>query len=361
MTNKPIQLKGLDFTVEEIKESRKRSGLLRIGIAIGEGGKNRQCNSKCPYCFEDQESDIKKFSLEEIASIVDRAKELGARTIAIIGYGEPLLPKRLEETYSVLEIISKKGLTPILFTNGISATEKVAKRLYELNATVVTKLNSFKPTRQDYLTGKRGSYERMRKGLENLMKAGFNKPFPTRLSLQTILFHDNLKELPELAKFCVENNIYPYFEALKFIGELRKNPQLYVDGGQIKKAFESVIEQYPNIFGTNGEIYIPQGKCCLQHYYGSLFVTPAGVFPCSGLNYNLGDVRKTTLKQILESEVIHQLRHLPDYVQGKCKTCPNIKDTETTLPKCYGGCRADTYANTGSIFEQDPLCWRWLK
>lgn len=358
-SDSPIQLKGLDFTVEEMKESRKRNGLLRVGIAIGDGGKKRKCNSNCLYCFEGRTSDIQKFSLEEIASILNQAKDLGARTAVIIGYGETLLRSRLKETYSVLELISEKGLAPVLFANGLSVTEYIARKLYELNTAVITKLNSFNPITQDYLTRRKESLALMIKSLENLMKAGFNKPSPTRLGLETAVFHDNLRELPKLAEYCIKNNIYPYFESLKFIGELEKNPHLYVDGEQIKNAFESVIKLYPNIFGTQGEFYIPQGRGCLQHYYGSLFVTPKGIFPCSGVEYKLGDIREgTTLKEVLESPIIHQLRHLPDHIQGKCKNCPNIKDDEKSTPKCYGGCRGNTYAQTNNLLGKDPLCCR---
>jgi len=356
--DKTMKLKGLDFTIEEIKKSRKINGLLRIGMAIGHGGKRRECNANCPYCFEDRNSDIKPFSIKQISSIIDEAKQLGIKTIAIIGYGEPLLHSRLEETLHVLKIIDKNKLTPILFTNGMTITKEIAQELYKLNVTVITKLNSFDPLVQDYLTKRKGSLKIMKNNLRILINAGFNKPSPTRLGLQTGIFHENLKDIPKLAKFCAENNIYPYFESIKFIGELKNNPHLYVNKEQIKSVFESIVKNHPNIFDTNGKIFLPQGRCCLQHYYGSLFITPQGIFPCSGIIYKLGDINKNKLKDILKHKIIQKLRNLPDFVKGKCKNCKYMHNSNSKLPKCYGGCRGNTFALTGDLFCEDPLCWR---
>ncbi len=353
-----IQLKGIDFTFDEMKESRERNGLLRIGVAIGEGGKKRQCNSRCPYCFEEKETIIKKFSLKQINSIVKEAKSLGAKTIVIIGFGEPLIPSRLEETFLAIEIINKSKLIPILFTNGLSMNKEIASKLHELNTSIVTKLNSFNPIVQDYLTRSKNSLERMKGSIKILMDTGFNKTSPTRLGLETPIFFDNSNELPRIAKFCMKNNIYPYFEALKFTGEIRKNPHLYLNREKVRKSLESVMSLYPNIFGTNGIAYIPQGRCCLQHYYGSLFITPNGIFPCSGVNYSLGNIRNTKLREALNSEIIHKLRNLHIHLQGKCKDCKHAKDNNKNAPLCFGGCRGNTFNLTGNLYDEDPLCWR---
>jgi len=355
---KAIHLKGLDFTLEEMKASRERNGLLRIGIAIGHGGKKRECNSNCPYCFEDRNSDIEPFSIEKINSIIHEAKQLGAKTVVIIGYGEPLLPSRLKETFSILEAINNNKLTSVLFTNGMSITKEIAQQLYKLNTTIITKLNSLDPLVQDYLTKTKDSLKRMKESLNILIETGFNKSNPTRLGLQTGIFHENLKDIPKLAKLCVENNIFPYFESIKFTGELQKNPSLYVNKEQIKTVFESIVKQYPNLFGTNGNFFLPQGRCCLQHYYGSLFITPEGIFPCSAINYRIGEINKDRLKDLLNHKVIQGLRKLPDFIEGKCKECKYITDTQSTLPKCYGGCRGNTFSLTSNIFSEDPLCWR---
>ena len=198
----------------------------------------------------------------------------------------------------------------------------------------------------------------MRGSLNILIKAGFNKSSPTRLGLQTGIFHENLKDIPKLAKLCAENNIYPYFESLKFIGELQKNPSLYVNKEQIRNLFESIVNDYPNLFGTKGEIFLPQGRCCLQHYYGSLFITPEGIFPCSGVNYKLGDIGKNKLRGVLNHNLIRKLRNLPDFIEGKCRDCKYIKNSSSRLPQCYGGCRGNTFSLTNSLFSEDPLCWR---
>jgi len=353
-----IVLKGLDFSLDEMKKSRKRNGLLRVGIAIGHGGKERKCNADCPYCFEDRNTIIGPFSIKEINSIIDQAKGLGAKTIAIIGYGEPLLDSRLEETLTVLQSIRNKDLIPLLFTNGLSLTEEIAKKLYGLDVSIITKLNSFDPFVQNHLTRRKDSFKKMKKTINILTKTGFNESNPTRLGIQTGIFHENLKDIPKLAKFCSENNIYPYFESVKFIGELQKNPSLYVNKEEIKKVFESIIKQYPNLFGTMGEIFLPQGRCCLQHYYGSLFITPEGIFPCSGVNYKLGEIKKDQLKEIINHSVIKRLRNLPSFIEGKCKDCKYIKNSSSKLPKCYGGCRGNTFALTNNIFYEEPLCWR---
>ena len=136
------------------------------------------------------------------------------------------------------------------------------------------------------------------------------------------------------------------------------NPHLYVNREELKAVFESITKKYPNIFGTNGQHFIPQGRCCLQHYYGSLFITPEGIFPCSGVMYKLGEAGKNKLSDIINHPIIKKLRNLPDFIEGRCKNCSHLKSTHSRLPRCYGGCRGNTFSLTGNLFHEDPLCYK---
>ena len=80
-----------------------------------------------------------------------------------------------------------------------------------------------------------------------------------------------------------------------------------------------------------------------------LFINSEGdVLPCSYFPLSAGNVLEQPLKEIWEkSELFNNLRSFKDY-EGKCGVCKY-------LGVC-GGCRARSYAVTGSYLAEEPYC-----
>jgi MoaA/NifB/PqqE/SkfB family radical SAM enzyme len=89
------------------------------------------CNLKCPMCPQSsgREKDfLKKFPIDLFKGAIDEAIPLGLKYIQLSGSGEPLLAKDLEEA---IAYASERGLTTMIYTNGVLLNEKRFRRLNE--------------------------------------------------------------------------------------------------------------------------------------------------------------------------------------------------------------------------------------
>ncbi|MBN2893309.1 MAG: radical SAM protein [Bacteroidales bacterium] len=94
-----------------------------------------RCNLKCPGCYRGADKDDHipyTLSLEEVKSQIDWFIEnRNIHTLSISG-GEPLLYKHINE---VVEYATSKKLRTMIYTNGLSLTEKKLKELKDAGAT----------------------------------------------------------------------------------------------------------------------------------------------------------------------------------------------------------------------------------
>ena len=129
-------------------------------------------------------------------------------------------------------------VTPLIFTNQIvlgenrlagslhSLTpENLAKFIEESRASIIAKANypvvdegnrnfgKYAALQDKFVGGIKGSYKKMIEGLLNLMRVGLNKD--NRLSVQTVATPLNRDYIPELWRWCRENDIIPYIELTK--------------------------------------------------------------------------------------------------------------------------------------------------
>src|SRR5690606_38351214 len=118
-----------DYTDEEYKSARRREKLLYFNIEF-----TNECNLACTGCFagfgdvenvydlENKNPGYKHVKevegpllLEEILELVDQAADLGAKTVDLIGGGEPLISKLF---FPIAEHAIDRGLEVEVFTNG---------------------------------------------------------------------------------------------------------------------------------------------------------------------------------------------------------------------------------------------------
>ena len=201
--------RGWYSTPEEIMHAIADKRMLNPMIDL-----TNACNLNCPYCYIEEKNSTRKvrrpneLSIEETLGVIEVFHLLGAKTIDIVGAGEPTIDPHFKQ---VIEFIYKLGMTTSLFTNGIKISKdpKFINFLFENDVTVVLKLNSFSSNIQDLVAGKKGYTVDMLKALDLLIEKGFNNVTPTRLAVDTIAFKGNFKELPLIHKYCREKNIYP--------------------------------------------------------------------------------------------------------------------------------------------------------
>jgi radical SAM protein with 4Fe4S-binding SPASM domain len=119
-------------------------------------------------------------------------------------------------------------------------------------------------------------------------------------------------------------------------------PQYYRIWHSQSKEEGKSVERRSLTFSTGG------GKGCIAAQ-SILFVNSEGnVLPCSYFPLPAGNVFQQPLKEIWEtSKLFNDLRSFKDY-EGKCGKC-------RYLGVC-GGCRARSYAVTGSYMAEEPYC-----
>jgi len=351
----PPVLKRYMYGAKEAHKARNLNRLLAIRLET-----NTSCNLRCRYCYaQSGEDSIKIADFNALKRIISEAKELGIRSVVVIGGGEPALYPNFRE---LIAYIDSLGIVPMVFSNTVLMTEELAEYLYAHNASVMGKLDSLNPEVQDYLAGREGAFEDIKNGLENLMKAGFSnpeEPGKLRLGISFVSNKMNLEEIEDIWHFCRQNNIFPNMEILTPTG--RANNQLedkLLTADEIKEYKLKLLEIDRKYYGYNWLPYTPiTASGCLQHLY-SLYINIEGdVRPCAPTKldehpalrvngkypYN---VNRMSLKEIYNSELFIYVRNIDRVLEGRCGNCEYIEE-------CIG-CRGYAYS-VGINNGIDPL------
>jgi len=200
---------GWFFSEAELRSVLANGHMINPSIDL-----SNPCNLNCPYCYIEEKASTRKvrrpneLSHDEVVQVITALRACGAKTINLVGAGEPTIDPHFEET---IELIDGLGMTSVLFTNGIRfATEPALVRFVQRkNVSVVLKYNSGDVQTQDIVAGRKGYTVKRDAALDLFLDAGFNAHEPTRLGIDTIVFRGNVAELPAIHRMCRENNIFP--------------------------------------------------------------------------------------------------------------------------------------------------------
>jgi len=338
-----MQLYNLEFSEEEIRQAAAAGRLLSMEIEF-----SRACNFRCVYCYlDDHRAHIDELSRSEIREVILQAKDLGARKIIILG-GEPSIYPHLIE---MLRFLGSQGLEIEMFTNGSGVTAELASVLAEEKARVVIKMNSRRAEVQDRLAGKKGAFACISQALETLQRAGYPSP-ELFLAASTVICRQNIDELPALWQWLREQGIEPYFEILTPQANARENTWLAVEPLELRDLFVQLAVVDRERFGRIWEPQPPLvGNRCMRHQVSCVVTAMGEVMPCVGVTIPLGSVRTQRLADILQHQVITDLKNYRHMIKGPCATCEKSHE-------CYG-CRGAAFQLTGDYLASDPTCWRF--
>jgi len=314
-TGKGYTMRGWDFTREELAAAINAHRMLNPAIELG----TNYCPWNCGFCFtEDPENPegekrrlSNEMSLEKRLSLIDEAAELGAKTINVVGAGEPTIDP---DFWALIERMQRHSIIPIVYTEAaLRLTDKsFAQRLYAAGATVVVKVNSLwneayqnavvagppdrKRPRSDNYTQLRNA------AIETLIETGFNGSDPTRLAFDTIVCRQNLDEIPRLHRWAREHNIFVLF--VNYLPSGRSSDGLHdaLTREEQFRLFKELARIDAEEYGILHDSRFPYagGTPCTIRGMG-LFVKIGGkVFDCPGESEELGDVRAETLASVWE-------------------------------------------------------------
>lgn len=301
-------IEGWIFSDEEILNAGKNNKLMHLDYEFG-----KACSLKCNYCFrtEDDRDGDKAMSEELWLGVIDQCKELGLKSVKLLGQGELTESKKF---LWAIKAFTDRGITPLLFTAGhIIGDDKkclkihnmtgqeLADTLYTLGASVMVKVNSFDPAIQDKIVGKPGYTQKRDIGLERLLKAGFANHNPSRLGLEVAMMKPDKNELEDIYNLKFLLNVYIDLDPFMPCGLTKDAQSLDFEFGIDEK-----MRIYKTVYKNNIRYGMPfrgispyaGGQVCSQLGYGLYVNLYGGVFTCPGSEEQIGDVTKDSIKNI---------------------------------------------------------------
>jgi radical SAM protein with 4Fe4S-binding SPASM domain len=342
---RPPILVGYTYEPEEAWQARDDNRLLAVRLET-----NHTCNLRCRYCYAESGAKLSnELGYDVLASICRQAHELGARSVVVIGGGEPTLHPRFRD---LVALIDGLGMVPMVFTNCLKVTPDLAEFLHAHNASIMGKLDSLRAERQDFLAGMDGAFERIQRGMRNLLDAGFGQPedpHRLRLGASFVSCRLNLDEIEDIWHYCREHGIFPNMEVLTPTGRAKEQlPDQGLRTEEIQDYKFRLLELDRARYGYDWLPYTPLAASgCLQHLY-SLYVTIEGnVRPCAPTKFDEHpdlcedgvyphNVNRRELRDIYEDPLFRYVRHIDQHLEGRCKACEH-------LDQCIG-CRGYAYS-----------------
>ena len=263
--------------------------------------KSYLCNFQCTHCsaeyYMDRHLDKvfkivdtrSKIDLDDIRRLSDEADKLGLARFVITG-GEPLVMKDFDEVVAAIDPEKHYIITD---TNGWFLDLERAKHLKAIGVEKVQlSLDSMIPEAHVNFRNKPGSYKRVMRAIDASLDAGLN------LILSTVLVKGRAKtdEFREMCEFATNKGIGLYVSYAKPTGSCTDHPEFVIDkeDADILRDMERQYKVFSHMTPSYGS-----HKGCIT-VKGIITVTStAEVTPCPYIDFSLGNLRQTSLKDIL--------------------------------------------------------------
>lgn len=263
--------------------------------------KSYLCNFHCTHCSAEFYMDRhlekvfkitdtrQQMNLDDVRGLSKQADELGLARFVITG-GEPLVMKDFD---AVVEAIDPEKHYVITDTNGWFLDHKKAQHLKEIGVEKVQlSIDSFVEDEHDSFRNKPGSYKRAMRAIDATQEAGLN------LIIQTVLVKGRArtKEFRDFCEFATKRGIGLYVSYAKPTGACKEHPDFVIDKEEADIVRE--LEKEFNVFTHMTPSYGSYKGCITVK--GIITVTSSmEVTPCPYIDFSLGNLRQTSLKEIL--------------------------------------------------------------
>jgi MoaA/NifB/PqqE/SkfB family radical SAM enzyme len=317
------------------------------------------CNFRCAYCNQGERvAPPTPLTTGEIQSLIRQVRDLGGRSVVIVGGGEPTIQTGFRD---LIEFIAASGMTPVVFTNGTGVDRTTAEVLCATGSSVLLKMDSLDEAIQDELAGVKGAHRTIQKGLAHLTACGLGSDGANeqRLGISFVSTALNLGDLPELWRFCRENSIYPNHEILILRGRGVGNEQRLAISKPQMAQLKTDLLRIDHEYGFDWLPYKPlTGAGCLQYLYSIYLACDGYARICADVDFVRANTRQLSVADILGTEAFQALRRIDERVEGKCRGCEYSQE-------CIG-CRCAAYAQaildgcdpSEAVRCEDPFCWK---
>jgi radical SAM protein with 4Fe4S-binding SPASM domain len=316
-----------------------------------------RCNLRCRFCYNGTPANAGgEMRAEEMIAALESVRRWTARgaALALLG-GEPLL--EAGKTLALAVWGSRRGLRPIVSTNGLLVDDPFAQAAAKARLDVQVSIDGATPDNHEAVRGP-GTFDRAIHAVETLVSAGAH-------TVMSLVFHaGNVGEIPDYLRLARRLRAdEARFIPIKQIGggrEYRAADLVYV----ARMVRETMLAE-PELRLLLGRDYFSVlaqtcQSCALRQGCGTgsqtfLLDADGTIYPCINLRhpeFAAGNVRDQSLSDIWrQSGVLLQVRQraATNARLGTCAKC-------CMRYWCMGGCRGETYARTGQLDAPAVTC-----
>jgi len=256
------------------------------------------CNHKCVGCGDigagGRISNIKNLDIDVVKNHIDQIYDLGSKSVCLTGGGEPLL---YENIIDIITYIKNKGLDVSLTTNGSMLNDKNIPVILENCTWVRISLDAGSNKVFKKIHGV-DDFDKIIKNIYNLSLLKNKIKSKCTIGVGFLTSNKNIDDMLNATEICKRLEIdYIQFRSFHLNYD---NPYLIDDCKKLEsKNFKVHYLDYK--YKKQKKRY---KKCHGQHFSGVLSL--GKVFVCCHFrnndNYEIGDLRNDTLKNIWESE-----------------------------------------------------------
>jgi MoaA/NifB/PqqE/SkfB family radical SAM enzyme len=306
---KQILLRGNgDFTKEQfeqvLKADNEKHMMLSLGLTTSPG-----CNMRCVFCYSDSGTREAGNEISELMDLKDFEKaisesaKLGAQSAILVGIGETLMDKRIRQ---IIEMISAKGMYPLVFTNGTLLDKDMVKFLRRNHTTIYLSLNAVKEDVFEKISGSKGLFPRVIGGINNCLEEGFgqiterNGHKVTDFAVNTMVMKENVDNIDEIKEFCNRKNILFTCRLPEKLGTAKESWNAMIAGSPED---EEKIKNIAMKHSLGGEVFRTDYGC-LFWVAGVLLGVDGKARLCYSLNNrkDFGNIKTDTMLEIIKKK-----------------------------------------------------------
>lgn len=318
------------------------------------------CNYNCKYCYniwkapEHKMPSVPTFSqmkktLRHLFKIAD------VNGITFSG-GEPTMIRRLPELVWYCRLKNKQV---VLITNGSGAERQDYETLIKSGVGLFEiPLHSYDPEEHDKMAGKANAWEKSVASIKSILSLKGN------VVAVIVITKINYLSVPKTIRFIKELGVQQVMlNRFNVGGEgIKQDTQIGLTVQEMKHAFQLANEAVPQIgIKATANVCTPHcvlnpvdypqigfSACYPREINRSWTLDPEGnIRFCNHSPHIVGNIYRTTFKEMLQSDYIRQWREI---VPEVCKSCQLFE-------KCWAGCRAAAEQLGFSLEHADPLVY----